>query len=179
MSVHMYNMYLYTPYNIYICIICVNMWNMGYEGYPMAGLGVVMASWWRCGTWYTAYNTHTHIYTWYMGCVAMYYVYVTTCITAVNIAHILDTPEISWFWTPKMDPRFDPLQMDPQIQAPEYPYFDPLSGYPIIPLFPIRARAYNDLYPISGVPQNQHQIGGPVERVFNSTRIRIQKGVHF
>ena len=45
MSVHMYNMYLYTPYNIYIRIICVNMWNVGYEGYPMAGLGVVMVSW--------------------------------------------------------------------------------------------------------------------------------------
>ena len=47
------------------------------------------------GTGCTADNIHTHTCARHMGCVGMYYVYVTTCITAVNIAQILDTPEIS------------------------------------------------------------------------------------
>ena len=87
-------MYLYTPYNIYTCIICVNMWNTCYEGYPMAGLGVVMASWWRCGTMDNMYSMHTHIYTWYMGCVAMYYVCITACNTVWHPAEHPETPEI-------------------------------------------------------------------------------------
>ena len=50
---------------------------------------------------------------------------------------------------------------------------------PIIPLFPIRARAYNDMDPLSGAPQNQHQMDPRFDAVFNSTRIRIQKGSIF
>ena len=38
----------------------------------------------------------------------------------------------------------------------------------------MRARAYNDPHQSSTPPQNQHQNGTPVERVFNSTRIQIQ-----
>ena len=44
MLLHMYNMYLYAHIHIHICIICINTYNMGYEGYPMEWLWVVMGS---------------------------------------------------------------------------------------------------------------------------------------